>query len=87
MIVITASKDNEWAALDIGMCSQNIMLAAKSLGLDSCPIGFGKFIEKTKDYSKLDIPSTDMVYLAIVIGYGDEEPKAHERIKNNTFYL
>ena len=41
VIFIAAPKDNEWAGLDIGMCSQNIMLAAKSLGLDSCPVGQG----------------------------------------------
>lgn len=87
VIFITAPKDNEWAGLDIGMCSQNIMLAAKSLGLDSCPVGFGKFIEKAKDYSKLNIPSTDQVHLAIIIGYGDESPEIHERNGNNAFYL
>ena len=38
VIFITSPKDNEWAGLDIGMCAQNMMLAAKSLGLDSCPV-------------------------------------------------
>ncbi|MGZ3920845.1 MAG: nitroreductase family protein [Bacteroidia bacterium] len=87
VIIITSPKDNEWAALDIGMCSQNIMLAAKSLGLDSCPVGFGKFIERTKDYSKLKISAKETVQLAIIIGYGDEKPELHERIKNNSYYL
>ena len=87
IIFITAPKENEWAALDVGMCSQNIMLAAKSLGLDSCPVGFGKFVEKTKHFSKLNIPSTDQVHLAIIIGYGDETPEVHERNKNNIFYI
>lgn len=50
VIFITAPKANEWAALDIGMCSQNMMLAAKSFGLDSCPVGFGKYVEKTKAF-------------------------------------
>lgn len=87
VIFITAPKDNEWAALDIGMCSQNMMLAAKSLGLDSCPIGFGKFVEKTKSYSKLNIPSDERVHLAIIIGYGDEKPEVHKRKKDNVFYI
>jgi nitroreductase len=87
VIFITAPKDNEWAALDIGMCSQNMMLAAKSLGLDSCPIGFGKFVEKTKSYSKLNIPVDDRVQLAIIIGYGDEKPEVHTRKKDNVFYI
>ncbi len=87
VIFITSPKENEWAALDIGMCSQNIMLAAKSLGLDSCPVGFGKFVEQTNNYSKLKIPATDQVHLAIVIGYGDEKPEIHARNKNNAFYI
>lgn len=87
VIFITAPKENEWAALDIGMCSQNIMLAAKSLGLDSCPIGFGKFVEKTKDYSKLNIPQTEQVQIAIIIGYGNENPEIHEREKDNVFWV
>jgi nitroreductase len=87
VIFITAPKDNEWAALDIGMCAQNMMLSAKSLGLDSCPVGFGKFVEKTKNYSKLNIPIDDQVHLAIIIGYGDENPKVHKRDKDNVFYI
>ena len=87
VIFITAPKDNEWAVLDIGICSQNMMLAAKSLGLDSCPIGFGKFVEKTKSYSKLNIPSDERVHLAIIIGYGDEKPEVHKRKKDNVFYI
>lgn len=87
VVFITAPKDNEWAALDIGMCSQNIMLAARSLGLETCPVGFGKFVEKTKDFLKLNIPSADQVHLAIIIGYGDETPEVHVRNKNNVFYI
>jgi nitroreductase len=86
VIFIAAEKDDEWAALDIGMCSQNIMLAAKSLGLDSCPVGFAKFIEKTKDYNKLGIPKDEQIHLAIIIGYGDENPEIHERNKKNAVY-
>lgn len=86
VIFMTAPQDNEWAALDIGMCCQNMMLAAKSLGLDTCPVGFGKFVEKTKDYAKLGIPNDEKVHLAIILGYGDEQPDVHERNKKNAFY-
>lgn len=87
VIFITSPKDNEWAGLDIGMCSQNIMLAAKSLGLDSCPIGFGKFVEHTKIYSRLNVSASEQVNLAIILGYGDENPEPHERVKNNTVFI
>ena len=87
VIFISSAKSNEWAQLDIGMCSENMMLAAKSLGLDSCPVGMGKFVEKTKIRSKLNIPDTDQVSLALVFGYGDEKPAKKERETNNSFYV
>jgi nitroreductase len=87
VIFITAPADNEWASLDVGMCAQNMMLAAKALGLDSCPIGFGKYVEHTKTYSLLNIPASDEVKLALIVGYGDETPEMHKRIRNNAFFI
>ncbi|MEO7486450.1 MAG: nitroreductase family protein, partial [Ferruginibacter sp.] len=87
VIFITAPADNEWASLDVGMCAQNMMLAAKSLGLDSCPIGFGKYVEHTKTYSLLNIPATDEVKLALIFGYGNETPEMHKRVRNNAFFI
>jgi nitroreductase len=87
VIFITADCENEWAPLDIGMCAQNIMLAAKYFGLDTCPIGFGKYIEQTALYPQLNIPAKEQVHLAIILGYGDEKSEMHERIKNNIYYV
>jgi nitroreductase len=87
VIFLTAPRDNEWASLDTGMCAQNIMLAAKSIGLDSCPVGFGKYVEKTKSFSRLHVPASEEVKLAIILGYGDEAPEVHERIRNNVLFI
>jgi nitroreductase len=87
VVFITSPKDNEWAALDIGMCSQNMMLAAKSIGLDSCPVGLGKYVEQTDLYSKLNVSKSDHVNLALIFGYSDETPEVHERKKDNVFYI
>lgn len=87
VIFITTPKNDEWAGLDIGMCAQNIMLAAKSLGLDTCPVGSAKYVEETKLYAKLKIPDNEKVELAIVLGYGDERPTVHDRIKDNVVYI
>ena len=87
VIFISAPTENEWAALDIGMCAQNIMLAAKSLGLNTCPVGLAKFVEQTKSYPLLGIPSSDQVLLAVILGYGDEEPVVHKRLKNNAVFI
>lgn len=87
VIFIASSKNNEWAPLDIGMCAQNMMLAAKSLGVDSCPIGFGKFIENAGEYKLLNIPEDQHVNLALVFGYADENPELHSRTRNNVHYI
>jgi nitroreductase len=64
-----------------------MMLAAKSLGLDTCPVGLAKFVENTEIYSGLKVPKNDHVLLAIILGYGDESPEIHERKKENVFYV
>lgn len=87
VIFITEPKDYEWKGLDSGMCAQNIMLAAKSLGVSSCPIGIAKYAKGAKSYGKLGIPVNEEVQLAIILGFGKESPKAHPRIKTNSFYI
>ena len=69
VIFIAAPKDNEWAGLDIGMCSQNIML------------------ENTSLFPKLQVPDTEHILLSIIIGYGDDTPEVHERVKNNVVFI
>jgi nitroreductase len=87
VIFITAPRDNEWAGLDIGMCTQNMMLAAKSLGLDSCPVGFGKYLEHTKSYSLLPAKAGEQIHLSIILGYGNEAPGVHKRKRNNVIFI
>lgn len=87
VIFVAAPKENEWAPLDIGMCCQNMILAAKSMGLDSCPVGLAKFIEETKSVSKLGLSKKETVHLAVLIGYGDEAPELKERKKDNAIYI
>lgn len=87
VIFITSPRNDDWGALDVGMCAQNMMLAAKAMGLDSCPVGFAKFVTKTKDYYLLNIPATEKVELALIIGYGNEQPKAHKRVGANVIYV
>lgn len=87
IIFITSPVNDAWGALDVGMCSQNIMLAAKALGLDTCPVGFAKFVTQVKDFYRLNIPASEQVDLAITVGYGDEIPKPHERLTDNVVYI
>ena len=87
VIFITAPKEYEWAGLDIGACAQNMMLAAKALGLDSCPVGLAKFVADTAIFSTLNVPEKDQVLLSVIIGYADESPGMHERKRDNLIFI
>lgn len=87
VIFITHLRDNQWGKIDVGMCAQNIMLAAKAIGLESCPVGFAKFVSDIPDYNLLKIPESEEVDLAIVIGYGDDIPDMPERTDGHITYL
>lgn len=87
VIFISADENNQWASLDVGMCAQNMMLAAHSMGLDTCPIGFATYVDQTEIYPKLRIPKSEKVLLAIIVGYGDESPAVHDRKRNNITYI
>ena len=87
VIFISAPKDNEWAQLDIGMCAENMMLAAKAKGLDSCPVGLGKFVEKTRSYRSLGVPDDEHIVISLIFGYGDEKPEVHPRRRDNAYYI
>ena len=87
VVFITSPRNDEWADLDIGMCAQNMMLAARSYGLESCPIGFAKYVEKSDIYNKLNISTSEHVNLAVIFGYGNETPQLHERKKGIFFFI
>jgi len=87
VVFITSPKANEWGPLDVAMCAQNIMLAAHSMGLGTCPIGFAKYVSLTTIYSRLAIPEPEQVNLAVTIGYGADQPVFHERTQNNRKFI
>lgn len=87
VIFIAGPRNSEWAPLDIGMCAQNIMLAATALGLASCPIGFGKYITHTAYYEQLKLGPDEIVYLSIAIGYAADTPPVTSRITDNVQYI
>lgn len=60
------------------LASQNILLAAHSMGLGSCLIGFAvdamQYDPSLKKFLK--IPDEETVYAVIALGYPDEEYQA-----------
>ncbi len=66
-------KDQEYAAIDIGLAVENLCLAATEQGLGTCIIGW--FAEK-KLRRLLEIPAERRVRLVIALGYPAEVPIA-----------
>ena len=68
--VDTLMEQGSW--LDYGMFLQNIMLAAKARGLDTCPqaalIQFHRIIRE-----ELDLPESETVICGMSLGYGDPD--------------
>lgn len=83
-VIFIASPKNGSGQLDCGMLGENMILAAQSMGLGTCPLGgpiaFMKNNADAKPYlDKLDIPEDYELLYAIAVGYPDENPEAKPR--------
>jgi len=76
LIFISGKRNYEWLAHDVNLAVENMFLAAKSLGLGSCYIGFGKSLDKSNEARKeLGIPDDFELSAALVFGYPKKEKK------------
>ncbi len=94
IIIVSGRREGSYSmAADLGAATQNMLLAAESLGISSCWIGLvveyfrGEEMEKRKE--KLKIPKDCEVQYAITLGYSSlpESPKAHPRKESTVNYI
>lgn len=61
--------------IDIGICGQNIVLAAQSLGLGTCWVGFSKLLNESPEWcARLGVEWPFEISEAITVGYPIGEP-------------
>lgn len=61
--------------IDIGICGTNIVLAAQSLGLGTCWIGFSKFLNQNRQWcARLGVEEPYEIAEAITVGYAVGDP-------------
>lgn len=74
-IVVGSKKDASCPAEDALLATQNMLLAAHSMGLGTCLIGFViAAMRQDKSIKKfLDIPGDETAYSVIALGYPDEK--------------
>ena len=64
-------------AVSCALACQNIMIAAQSLGLGSCYVGFGSLVKGDADIVQtLELTDDEQIYGPIVLGYPKDIPEA-----------
>ena len=64
------------------LACENIMIAATSLGLGSCYVGFGAMVTDNADVVQaLELKDDERIYGPIVLGYPKDEPSALDSIR------
>ena len=68
-------------AMDTGFALQNLILAAHALGLGTCLIYQGEFVDPELMEKYYKIPAYMKVYCAVTLGYPDENPETPARMQ------
>jgi nitroreductase len=80
LILISAVEPSTWAVEDCALAAQNLMLAAWSLGLGSCWIGYAQSYLNTPDGKRLlGLPEGCVPVAPIVLGYAASQPEPRPR--------
>lgn len=84
VLLVSARKDATTPMADCSAAVQNMLLAAESLDIGSCWIGFAKFHFLSEvNRKKFDIPDGYEVYYGVSLGYKvKKNPKPLKRNKN-----
>ncbi|MDO4556544.1 MAG: nitroreductase family protein [Lachnospiraceae bacterium] len=92
VIIVSGNKESEYTEADCAAATQNMLLAAHSLGVASCwaaavTVAFnGEKNEYFRD--KLNIPDNYTPFYAVLLGYSDNTPsKAPKRKENTVNYM
>ena len=88
-VIVSGKKDATTPMVDCAAAIQNMLLAAESMDIGSCWIGFAKFhFLNTENLKKFNIPDDHEVHFGVSLGYKvRENPKAPERKENVYTYF
>lgn len=92
VILVSGDKDNSYTAVDCAAATQNMLLAAESLGIGTCWVGFIAHLLNDPNHQgylkELGIPEGCRQFHSIALGYKDDiEPKPAERKQGNVNYI
>ncbi|NLC88602.1 MAG: hypothetical protein GX681_00840 [Clostridiaceae bacterium] len=82
LVLIISSVPSNYAAIDAGIATQSICLAAEQLGLSSCIIGMSRrsFEEDNPQHMRqiLQMEEAERYLISIAIGYAQSRKEPHE---------
>ena len=77
VVIFIVTDDRAFNDESCACAAQNMMLAAWSMGIGSCWIGFAKFLEANKNImQKIGIPPECHIAACLIFGYPAKVPKA-----------
>lgn len=80
LVFVSAEKEDQWSRINCGIVAQTLFLAAYSLGLGSCYIGFANSLNNDNEaLSDLGIPRGHEIIGALIFGYSSEEKETPAR--------
>jgi nitroreductase len=80
LILVSAEKNDQWSRINCGILAQTMFLAAHSLGLGSCFIGFANSLnDDPAVMTDLSIPKDHDLIAALIFGYPSEKKDAPVR--------
>lgn len=91
LILVCVKRNTEWKdvnLLDCGLAAQNMLLKAYELGLGSCFIGFGNFLNEKPDVlEKAGVPEGYDVIAPLIFGFAQEQVDAKPRQVNTLSWI
>lgn len=91
VVIVSGDKNGEMPKEDCAAATQNMLIAAESLGIGSCWIGIVSYLfrsDKGEEYkNKFGIPDTHELYYAVALGYKKSERKEPAKRENTVSYV
>jgi hypothetical protein len=73
-------------AVSCALACENIMLAATSLGLGTCYVGFGMMVKGNAEVVQaLELTESERIYGPILLGYPRDDPKVRFMDQHHTY--
>lgn len=92
LIIVSINNDDVFGSANSSVSLQNMMLAARSLDLDTCWLNQLTRLDKVSEIitlkKELGIPENNVIHGSLAVGYGNMEPgKERGAIKKSSFSI